>query len=1352
MKSIFPRRIGSVSPYEALTRSSHKQRTPSFPKENIDPNTMPPESAHFKSPTTSGKSPAPQNRSPLPPRPPPSSNRPKRKLSLETLTEYGCTDCGVQVIVRMRPLSREEEGVRIVQKTSPISISVMDHNFTFDSVADEVSTQHDIFELVGLPLVENCLAGFNSSIFAYGQTGSGKTYTMWGAPNSLMADCTLNQERGLTPRVFEQLFFRINEEQTKHSDKQLHFQCHCSFLEIYNEQITDLLEPTHKNLQIREDVKTGIYVDCLKKEYVSTTNDVIQLLIRGLANRRIGATSINIESSRSHCVFTCIVDCRSKNMTNGLISLRTSRINLVDLAGSERQKATGAAGERLKEAGSINRSLSQLGNLINILAEVSQSGKHRHIPYRDSRLTFLLQESLGGNAKLAMICNVSPSNSCKSETLSTLRFAQRAKEIRNKATVNETTEDDANVLREQIQQLKDELLRMKSNGKSEENNGSCSSGWNVRRSLSLLRFSLCRPRTLPVEDDSDEEMEIVEEGVENSGTEANSPTVDGDNSNVKEELTKFESFNEQNPCYLDKETSSGDACFKKIPGPGSECHQDSECRHCNEDHEEIKELAFPTPALCMNEQIKDEYEPKMIPAKRKSLAGDHDEITEGSSLIVKEELTKFESFNEQNPCYLDKETSSGDVCFKKIPGPGSECHQDSECRHCSEDHEEIKELAFPTPVLCMNEQIKDEDEPQMIPAKRKSLAGDHNEITEGSSLIFRVPSNETFLDPSQNLSGSPTFSVSPRNTNYSRKSARTSSSTSASHKSIKSDFKPDSGILNVSFSGFLNEGKSSISFFHSSKDSLAATENLAVSLCQGLQVISGQKHNSSLSSSSFRFSSKPVDMKPLIIMDKVDIGTQTLSDEEPHWADDASVLLCDNCRGKALPLENNDVTEKSGLQIALIDGSQSSKKPRPTERGKKQVPKAMEKVLAGAIRREMALEDRCSKQAAEIMHLNRLIQQYKHERGCIEIIEQAHEDKISRLESLMDGVMPTEEFMEKELLALRNEYMILKEKYENHPEVLQLNIELKKVQNELDDYRNFFDMGEKDVLLEEIQDLRQYLQCCVDSSYTSNHPLLELAHSMGPALAPLSKISDTKDVTFDENIELKRRNWTDLEKKWISSYKELKIELEACQSLAEKLTMDLESEKKCSQELKEALQTALQVHTKTLEHYADLEEKHMALLQRHRKMREGILNVKKVAASVGVRRDSKFVESMSAQIEALREERQKERMYWRDENKGLQTQLRDTAEAVLAAGELLTRLNETEAAAANAKKSALFAERKTEKAYQEIDEIKKKYESQIATLKQLLVESHSTKEGRVDEFSSGTGHNSWLYGYDQCNI
>ncbi|KAJ0752671.1 putative plus-end-directed kinesin ATPase [Helianthus annuus] len=138
---------------------------------------------------------------------------------------------------------------------------------------------------------------------------------------------------------------------------------------------------------------------------------------------------------------------------DGLSSLKTSRINLVDLAGSERQKLTGAAGERLKEAGNINRSLSQLGNLINILAEVSQSGKQRHIPYRDSMLTFLLQESLSGNAKLAMVCAVSPAQSCKSETLGTLRFAQRAKAIKNKVVVNEQMQD-VKSLREVIRQLK----------------------------------------------------------------------------------------------------------------------------------------------------------------------------------------------------------------------------------------------------------------------------------------------------------------------------------------------------------------------------------------------------------------------------------------------------------------------------------------------------------------------------------------------------------------------------------------------------------------------------------------------------------------------------------------------------------------------------------------------------------------------------------------------------------------------------------------------------------------------------------------------------------------------------------
>ncbi|KAI5411158.1 hypothetical protein KIW84_056339 [Lathyrus oleraceus] len=234
---------------------------------------------------------------------------------------------------------------------------------------------------------------------------------MWGPPNALAVEnSTIDQQGGLAPRVFERLFTRLNEEQTEHSDNQLMYQCHCSFLEIYNEHITDLLDPNKRNLHIREDVKSG-------------------------------AASVNSESSRSHTVFTCVVESRCKSIADRLSRFKTSKINLVDLAGSERQKLTGAAGYRLKEAGNINRSLSQLGSLINILAEASQTGKQRHIPYRDSKLTFLLQESLGGNAKLTLLCAIPPAQSCRSETFSTLRFAQCAKAIKNKAVVNEVRQN-----------------------------------------------------------------------------------------------------------------------------------------------------------------------------------------------------------------------------------------------------------------------------------------------------------------------------------------------------------------------------------------------------------------------------------------------------------------------------------------------------------------------------------------------------------------------------------------------------------------------------------------------------------------------------------------------------------------------------------------------------------------------------------------------------------------------------------------------------------------------------------------------------------------------------------------------
>ncbi|XP_065023768.1 kinesin-like protein KIN-12B [Musa acuminata AAA Group] len=1266
MKAFTSPRSTRVPPSETLAPSSHKQRPPRIPKENVDPCPAPPDRSPFHSHAPGGKPLSAKNRSPLPPRPPlaskHSANPLKRKLILETIAENGVPpssvpDSGVQVIVRMRPPGKqEEEADLIVEKASVNSLSILDHTFTFDSVADIRSTQEDIFRLVGLPLVENCLAGFNSSIFAYGQTGSGKTYTMWGPP-SVMSEGASSTDRGLTPRVFERLFCRIDEEQSKHSDKQLNYQCRCSFLEIYNEQITDLLEPTQRNLQIREDVRTGVYVDYLTEEYVSTVKDVNNLLMKGLANRRTGATSINVESSRSHCVFTCIIESRSKSVTDGLVSLKTSRINLVDLAGSERQKQTGAGGERLKEAGNINRSLSQLGNLINILAEVSHSGKQRHIPYRDSKLTFLLQESLGGNAKLAMICAISPSRSCKNETLSTLRFAQRAKAIRNKAVVNEIMQDDVNVLREQIRLLKDELLRMKSNGSS-DNNGGYSTGWNARRSLHILKMSLTRPTPLPiVNDDSDEEMEIDENDVE---------------------MPCVHAASQVSPCV---DRLSADLTVSK------------------ENDFELRETGS-----CQ------------VPAK-----------SDGKAIA-----------------------SIGDDLDSQLDA-NREVIMHDEMIHVLSD----SELPTERKPSVENGQIMLAD-----PSYNSDLSS--NTILSPSNLSIEPCHTSPVLQ-------SPTLNSSPIvDTSTSRKSLRTSLSMSASQKNILENVKSSSGAVNASTEALsLDASLSQIK-----RSSLKPTEHLTASLQHGRQVIDNWQQNSVLRRSSFRFSVRPTEGKPLIPVNKVDVGIQALEELEdlPN--------ICSYCKNAISEDENKDGNRSKDLQLVPVDGL------IPTEKLKMHVPKAVEQVLAGSIRREMALEDHSAKQAAEIMQLERLVQQYKYERECNAMIAQTREDKISRLERLMDGILPTEEFMEEEFIALVNEHKLLKEKYENDPEVSRVNIELKRVQDELDGYRNFFVMGERDVLMEEIQDLRSQLKYYMESSSAESTKkpcsLIQLTHQ-----GRLSTTTDLDEISAGNKVEVEKGSWTERESN-SSLVEELKLALEASRSVAEKLKLELESEKKCAEELKEALQTAMQGHTRILEQYAELQEKHTALLLRNRKISDDIDNVMEAAAEVGVKdAESKFVKSLAAEISVLKSERGRERQQWRDENKALQTQLRDTAEALQAAGELLVRLKEAEETAAIAEKRALLAEKETEKANEEIDSLKKNHDREIISLKQILAESRSSKEAlehtefddsevpkseegkseqrwtedfepfckRGDtELSMDTDPNSWFAGYDRCNI
>ncbi|KAI3746631.1 hypothetical protein L6452_09069 [Arctium lappa] len=371
-------------------------------------------------------------------------------------------DHNVQVIIRVRPLSNSEIAVqgpsRCVKQGSSQSITWTgppDARFTFDHVADEHVSQEMLFKVAGVPMVENCMGGYNSCMFAYGQTGSGKTHTMLGDIDGGSRRHSVNS--GMTPRVFEYLFTRIQKDREARREEKIQYTCKCSFLEIYNEQILDLLDPSSTNLQIREDTKKGVYVDNLTEVEVTSARDVIQQLIQGAANRKVASTNMNRASSRSHSVFTCIIE--SKWVSQGVTHHRFARLNLVDLAGSERQKSSGAEGERLKEATNINKSLSTLGLVIMNLVNVS-NGKSLHVPYRDSKLTFLLQDSLGGNSKTTIIANISPSSCCSLETLSTLKFAQRAKFIKNHATINEDASGDVLAMRMQIQQLKKEVSRL----------------------------------------------------------------------------------------------------------------------------------------------------------------------------------------------------------------------------------------------------------------------------------------------------------------------------------------------------------------------------------------------------------------------------------------------------------------------------------------------------------------------------------------------------------------------------------------------------------------------------------------------------------------------------------------------------------------------------------------------------------------------------------------------------------------------------------------------------------------------------------------------------------------------------
>ncbi|KAM4821268.1 kinesin-like protein KIF15 [Thomomys bottae] len=377
----------------------------------------------------------------------------------------------IKVFVRVRPPA---EGGRFADGEQNLCLSVLSSTtlrlhsnpepktFMFDYVADMDTTQESVFSTVAKGIVESCMCGYNGTIFAYGQTGSGKTFTMMGPSES---DHFSHNLRGLIPRSFEYLFSLIDREKEKAGDGKT-FLCKCSFIEVYNEQIYDLLDSAAAGLYLREHIKKGVFVVGAAEQVVTSAAEAYQVLSGGWRNRRVASTSMNRESSRSHAVFTITIESMEK--INETVNIRTSLLNLVDLAGSERQRDTHAEGMRLKEAGNINRSLSCLGQVITALVDVG-NGKQRHICYRDSKLTFLLRDSLGGNAKTAIIANVHPGSRCFGETLSTLNFAQRAKLIKNKAVVNEDTQGNVSQLQAEVKRLREHLAQFTSGMVQPEN-------------------------------------------------------------------------------------------------------------------------------------------------------------------------------------------------------------------------------------------------------------------------------------------------------------------------------------------------------------------------------------------------------------------------------------------------------------------------------------------------------------------------------------------------------------------------------------------------------------------------------------------------------------------------------------------------------------------------------------------------------------------------------------------------------------------------------------------------------------------------------------------------------------------
>ncbi|EPB66314.1 kinesin motor domain protein [Ancylostoma ceylanicum] len=432
----------------------------------------------------------------------------------------------VKVVVRCRPISQQElnQGHKVAVRVSTEDNSVIleqvtgkeepRRTFFFDAVFPPDCDQMRVYNVAARPIVENVLKGYNGTIFAYGQTGTGKTFTMTG-------DLERPELQGIIPNSFAHIFDHIAKCQQDTT-----FLVRVSYLEIYNEELRDLLakDGHGANLEIKEKADVGVYVKNLISIIVGSASQMQKLMEFGNKNRKVGATKMNEESSRSHAMFSVTVESSERGMVT------QGKLHLVDLAGSERQSKTGAAGERLREAAKINLSLSTLGNVISALVDT----KCTHIPYRNSKLTRLLQDSLGGNSKTVMIANIGPASYNYDETLSTLRYANRAKNIQNVARINEDPKDAQ--LRKYQHEI--EMLRKQLAEEEAEMNSENESAWELRMQEMEQNLEKTREQLAGRDVEDEETRKLVQQMLER---EAELKRARAEHAELRAKLSQMES-------------------------------------------------------------------------------------------------------------------------------------------------------------------------------------------------------------------------------------------------------------------------------------------------------------------------------------------------------------------------------------------------------------------------------------------------------------------------------------------------------------------------------------------------------------------------------------------------------------------------------------------------------------------------------------------------------------------------------------------------------------------------------------------------------------------------------------------